>query len=44
MPWLDWFRPMQYSDRLAGLRPNHSAAVAMSSARTPQISATILGV
>ncbi|MNO03171.1 hypothetical protein D3C81_2237950 [compost metagenome] len=44
VPCTDWFRPMQYSDRNAGLRPIHSAAWIRSSSAMPHSSALTRGV
>ena len=43
VPWIDWFKPMQYMDKL-GPAPNHLAAVIISASLMPQMSATIFGV
>ena len=43
VPWMLWFKPMQYMLKLGPL-PNHLAAWIISASRMPQISATIFGV
>ncbi|CAM3853276.1 hypothetical protein BOFL111202_26385 [Bordetella flabilis] len=44
VPLLDWFRPMVYSDSVAGERANQRAACTMSAAGTPQTSCAARGV
>ena len=44
VPCTDWFKPMQYSDSAAGLRPNHSAAWIRSATGMPHRSAAMRGV